>query len=98
MLAIRGLGWAGYWKGAEGTKVLKKKKKKKNLLSAFQVLFTPLLALQPQEWPLWEGIAVGVVGVPTPITPWMTEQGHGGDSLLFCPGRKMFISLLCMCV
>ena len=38
MLAITGLGWAGYWKGVkgEGTKVLKKKKK--NLLSAFQVL------------------------------------------------------------
>ena len=96
MLAVTGLSWAGYWKGAEGTKVLNEQKK--NLLSAFQVLFTPLLALQPQDWPLWEGIAVGVVGVPTPITPWMTEQAHGGDSLLFCPGRKMLISLLCVCV
>ena len=48
MLAITGLGWAGYWKGVkgEGTKVLKKKKE-----PAFSLpgALPPLLALQPQE-------------------------------------------------
>ena len=47
MLAITGLGWAGYWKGVkgEGTKVLKKKEPAFSLPGALP----PLLALQPQE-------------------------------------------------
>ena len=40
MLAIRGLGWAGYWKGAEGTKVLKKKKKKEPAFSLPGALYS----------------------------------------------------------